>query len=323
MLDGQTHLVKQGWRGAGHPLKAGGRSRPIVIAQKKTLGGIGKDRDESFAFWDHLYDVAAKTIKLKLPGDESPADSDQETGNSAIVRISLLTFLPNPYPSMQQVRRTQTGILSNRRPTNLPTPSSSKSPSPPPSSGSIISLAKKEAARRVLYSRFLRGPVITQETLESSSTTQTQASTTIPPSTSASVPPISLTSTKATSTKVTSPPDTQIPNDDKNLKKAEKAARRLAREERRKAKAARREAREERRKAKLIRDEARAAKEKRKIERAAKRAAKLARKQGKEHHKTQVQENTDGPEVPTLVEVDINEEREKSKKEKKRKRDKE
>ncbi|CCO28813.1 hypothetical protein RSOLAG1IB_00553 [Rhizoctonia solani AG-1 IB] len=306
MLDGQTHLVKQGWRGAGHPLKAGGRSRPIVIAQKKTLGGIGKDRDESFAFWDHLYDVAAKTIKLKLPGDESPADSDQETGNSTI-----------------QVRRTQTGILSNRRPTNLPTPSSSKSPSPPPSSGSIISLAKKEAARRVLYSRFLRGPVITQETLESSSTTQTQASTTIPPSTSASVPPIPLTSTKATSTKVTSPPDTQIPNDDKNLKKAEKAARRLAREERRRAKAARREAREERRKAKLIRDEARAAKEKRKIERAAKRTAKLARKQGKEHHKTQVQENTDGPEVPTLVEVDINEEREKSKKEKKRKRDKE
>lgn len=52
MLDGQTHLVKQGWKGTGHPLKAGGRARPIVIAQKKTLGGIGRDRDESFAFWD-------------------------------------------------------------------------------------------------------------------------------------------------------------------------------------------------------------------------------------------------------------------------------
>lgn len=96
MLDGQTHLVKQGWKGAGHPLKAGGRARPIVIAQKKTLGGIGKDRDESFAFWDQyvtyflnielmsyivllsLYDIAAKSIKFKVPADDAEADSDQE-----------------------------------------------------------------------------------------------------------------------------------------------------------------------------------------------------------------------------------------------------
>ncbi|QRW27018.1 hypothetical protein RhiXN_01613 [Rhizoctonia solani] len=274
MLDGQTHLVKQGWKGVGHPLKAGGRSRPVVVAQKKTLGGIGKDRDESFAFWDHLYDVAAKTIKLKLPGDESSADSDQENQNSAI-----------------QVQRTHTGILSNRRPTSLPTPSSSKSPSPSP--GSILSLAKKEAARRALYSRFLRGPVITQENLE---------------------PILHCTETIPTT-------NVQIPSDDKKLKKAEKAARRLAKEERRKAKAARREAREERRKAKAIRDEARAAKEKRKIERAAKRAAKVARKQEKEQHRAQAQKNGVTSEVLVQAENGTDKEKVKPKREKKRKRD--
>ncbi|CAE6459902.1 hypothetical protein RSOLAG22IIIB_01736 [Rhizoctonia solani] len=275
MLDGQTHLVKQGWKGHGHPLKVGGRSRPVVIAQKKTLGGIGKDRDESFAFWDHLYDVAAKTIKLKLPGDDSSADSDQESQNP-----------------VNQLHRTQTGILSNRRPVTLPTPSSSKSPTPPPCSASIISLAKKEAARRTLYSRFLRGPVITQEALDSNSATLAKTnntdSGTLPLSTPSSspVPAIAI----STST-------TQTPTEDKQLKKAEKAARRLAKEERRKAKVARREAREERRKSKAIRDEAKAAKEKRKIERAAKKAARLDRKQEKEQRKAQA-EGKEGTLVP-------------------------
>ncbi|CAE6466460.1 unnamed protein product [Rhizoctonia solani] len=297
MLDGQTHLVKQGWKGVGHPLKAGGRSRPVVVAQKKTLGGIGKDRDESFAFWDHLYDVAAKTIKLKLPGDESSADSDQENQNSAI-----------------QVQRTHTGILSNRRPTSLPTPSSSKSPSPSP--GSILSLAKKEAARRALYSRFLRGPVITQENLEPSPVDPPQTTSTTPTAASASTSSTVLHCTETIPTT-----NVQIPSDDKKLKKAEKAARRLAKEERRKAKAARREAREERRKAKAIRDEVRAAKEKRKIERAAKRAAKVARKQEKEQHRAQAQKNGVTSEVLVQAENGTDKEKVKPKREKKRKRD--
>ncbi|KDN51893.1 hypothetical protein RSAG8_00444, partial [Rhizoctonia solani AG-8 WAC10335] len=274
MFDGQTHLVKQGWKGTGHPLKAGGRSRPIVIAQKKTLGGIGKDRDESFAFWDHLYDVAAKTIKLKLPGDESPADSDQEPA-------ALL-------------HRTQTGILSNRRPTTLPTPSSSKSPTPPPASTSIISLAKKEAARRTLYSRFLRGPVITQETLDSNSTILVK------------------TNSADSGTSLATYEDPQ-------RLMSEKAARRLAKEEQRKAKAAHREAREERRKAKVIRDEARAAKEKRKVERAAKRAAKLERKRDKERRKAQAEGNAS---EDTLLPIERDTDKEEAtRKEKKRKRD--
>ncbi|EUC62032.1 hypothetical protein RSOL_412230 [Rhizoctonia solani AG-3 Rhs1AP] len=297
MLDGQTHLVKQGWKGTGHPLKAGGRSRPVVIAQKKTLGGIGKDRDESFAFWDHLYDVAAKTIKLKLPGDESPADSDQESRNPAT-----------------QLHRTQTGILSNRRPMALPTPSSSKSSTPPPASVSIISLAKKEAARRTLYSRFSRGPVVTQEVLDSDSTILGKASSADSATPLVSSPPTPLLSATTIFTTVT-----QTPTDDKQLKKAEKAARRLAKEERRNAKASRRAAREERRKAKAIRDEARAAKEKRKIERAAKKAAKLEGKRGKEQHIAQVEGKACSED--TLVPDDNTNKKEAKRKEKKRKRD--
>ncbi|CAE6518505.1 unnamed protein product [Rhizoctonia solani] len=299
MLDGQTHLAKQGWKGVGHPLKAGGRSRPVVIAQKKTLGGIGKDRDESFAFWDHLYEVAAKTIKLKLPGDESPGDSDQESRNPAT-----------------PLHRTQTGILSNRRPTSLPTPSSSKSPTPPPPSASIISLVKQEAARRTLYSRFLRGPVITQEALDSNSTTSvntTGADLGTAPVSASPTPPVPVTTTSTTAV--------QTLVDGEQLEETEKAARRLAKEERRRAKAARRESREERRKAKAIRDEARAAKEKRKVERAAKRAAKLEKKREKEQRRAQAERKVGLEGTLTPAESDISEGKGERKREKKRKRD--
>lgn len=53
-LDAANHLAAQGWAGAGKPLRAGPNalSRPIVGVQKKTLGGVGKDRDDAFAFWD-------------------------------------------------------------------------------------------------------------------------------------------------------------------------------------------------------------------------------------------------------------------------------
>ena len=51
-IDGHAHLVAQGWSGKGSGLRPGAISRPIVVAQKKTLSGIGKDRDEAFPFWD-------------------------------------------------------------------------------------------------------------------------------------------------------------------------------------------------------------------------------------------------------------------------------
>jgi hypothetical protein len=51
-LDSHSYLRAQGWEGTGKALREGAISRPIAIAQKKTLAGLGKDRDEAFPFWD-------------------------------------------------------------------------------------------------------------------------------------------------------------------------------------------------------------------------------------------------------------------------------
>ena len=51
-IDGHAYLVKQGWGGKGIGLRHGAIARPVTIAQKKTLSGVGKDRDEAFPFWD-------------------------------------------------------------------------------------------------------------------------------------------------------------------------------------------------------------------------------------------------------------------------------
>jgi len=51
-LDGHLYLVNQGWRGKGTGLREGAITRPLAIPQKKNLAGLGKDRDESFPFWD-------------------------------------------------------------------------------------------------------------------------------------------------------------------------------------------------------------------------------------------------------------------------------
>ncbi len=51
-LDGHSYLVAQGWAGKGSGLREGAISRPLAIAQKKNLAGLGKDRDEAFPFWD-------------------------------------------------------------------------------------------------------------------------------------------------------------------------------------------------------------------------------------------------------------------------------
>lgn len=51
-LNSHSYLVSQGWQGTGKALREGGISRPVVVAQKKSLAGVGKDRDEAFPFWD-------------------------------------------------------------------------------------------------------------------------------------------------------------------------------------------------------------------------------------------------------------------------------
>lgn len=78
-LDGHSYLVAQGWSGKGTGLRQGAISRPLAIHQKKTLAGLGKDRDEAFPFWDqcvtlldHIPNVAKHlTVFSRQPRTQS------------------------------------------------------------------------------------------------------------------------------------------------------------------------------------------------------------------------------------------------------------
>ena len=65
-LDGHSYLVAQGWSGKGSGLRHGSISRPLAIPQKKTLSGLGKDRDEAFPFWDQYVVHLSSTVLLGL-----------------------------------------------------------------------------------------------------------------------------------------------------------------------------------------------------------------------------------------------------------------
>jgi hypothetical protein len=149
---------------------------------------------------------------------------------------------------------------------------------------SIISQAKREAARRSLYSRFLRGPVITQEALDlesANTTTETAEGSAVSASAVASSP---FTSTCPSPDGVSEPSAAHAPKSDKRERKDEKAARKKVRAERREGKA--------------IRREARAAKKARKVEEAAKKAAKLEKKAEKAE-----KERTKAKSKPEMLEL--------------------
>lgn len=74
MLDGHEYLTKRGWKGKGTALRSGGIAKPLNVTQKRSLAGLGKDRDEAFPFWEHVYDASLGAIKIKL--DDSDTDSD-------------------------------------------------------------------------------------------------------------------------------------------------------------------------------------------------------------------------------------------------------
>lgn len=76
MLDSHEYLTKQGWKGKGTALRSGGIAKPLNVTQKRTLAGLGKDRDEAFPFWEHVYNASIGAIKIKV--DDSDTDSDDE-----------------------------------------------------------------------------------------------------------------------------------------------------------------------------------------------------------------------------------------------------
>ncbi|CAD6579149.1 MAG: hypothetical protein TREMPRED_002410 [Tremellales sp. Tagirdzhanova-0007] len=66
-FDPAAHLSRQGWKGKGTALKIGHATRPLPVVQKKTLSGIGKDRDEAIPFWDQIFASTAATLFPSTP----------------------------------------------------------------------------------------------------------------------------------------------------------------------------------------------------------------------------------------------------------------
>ncbi|KAI0304486.1 hypothetical protein B0F90DRAFT_1625867 [Multifurca ochricompacta] len=157
-LDGHAFLINQGWSGTGTGLRTGAISRPITIPQKRNLNGIGRDRDEAFPFWDHLFTVAASAIQIECFSSDDENAEPAEPFDPKGTRSSTL-----------ELRQTSTGILSNRPPirgtpvslgaTTLISCADVASGSSMPRL-SVMALARREAARRGLYSKFLRGPIL-------------------------------------------------------------------------------------------------------------------------------------------------------------------
>ncbi|KAJ7784445.1 hypothetical protein B0H16DRAFT_1670795 [Mycena metata] len=148
-LDSHSYLVAQGWTGSGTGLRQGAISRPLAIPQKKTLAGLGKERDEAFPFWDHLFSAASKSIQIKISKDGEDTDDDSDAEPN--VNVSF--------------KRTSTGILSNRRPVTGATPAHDSGATTPDTDDTsprltLLATAKREAAKRNLYSRFFKGPVL-------------------------------------------------------------------------------------------------------------------------------------------------------------------
>jgi len=64
MLDVAGHLTSFGWKGHGTALREGAIARPLLVSQKKSLSGLGKDRDEAFPFWDqYVHPLLAHTLR--------------------------------------------------------------------------------------------------------------------------------------------------------------------------------------------------------------------------------------------------------------------
>ncbi|KAG2129149.1 hypothetical protein DEU56DRAFT_818059 [Suillus clintonianus] len=148
-LDGHSYLTSYGWSGKGTGLRTGAIDRPLAIPQKRNLSGVGKDRDEAFPFWDHLYSAATKAITIKIADGDDDDDADADDNEDSLGSTTL------------QLKRTATGIISNRRPLSG-TPASGTSTPDLDSHPriSIMTIAKREAARKGLYSRFFRGPTL-------------------------------------------------------------------------------------------------------------------------------------------------------------------
>jgi hypothetical protein len=210
-----------------------------------------------------LFAVAASAIRLKLDSD------DEGTGSGSVGAVPSPTapshicmHCPQDVdPNVPALARTTTGIISNRRPVDGV---AADAHAPAPARGlSLMAAAKQAAARRILYARFFRGPVLGSDmdslpaaaAAVAGSSASARAEDVPGPrkkrkaAKNASPPPASDTQSSGSSAAVAEP--AAEADDDE--------ARRAARRARKAARAARRAEKEARRVARRVRREARAA----------------------------------------------------------------
>ncbi|KAL7004163.1 hypothetical protein EMMF5_006290 [Cystobasidiomycetes sp. EMM_F5] len=150
-----SYLTSQGWAGNGHGLRKGSLKKPVTVAHKTNLKGIGKDRDTGYAWWDDVFSiVASKTASSSAASSVESNNTSRNNSREGSVATDL--------------RKTSTGIFSARPPpakshsiVDTATPVNVKPSTNGYFNTDIIAQAKLEAARRELYSRFLRGKPLT------------------------------------------------------------------------------------------------------------------------------------------------------------------
>lgn len=52
-------LTSQGWAGTGAGLRKDSIKKPVTVAHKTNLKGIGKERDTGYAWWDDVFSMVA------------------------------------------------------------------------------------------------------------------------------------------------------------------------------------------------------------------------------------------------------------------------
>lgn len=107
-----------------------------------------------------VFTAVAASINVKLSNEDSDEDTvSQRCLHACLIFTRHYQDTPQPSGSSTPLDRTSTGILSNR-----PQKAGLPAVEAPAASQSVrlglLALAKRESARRSLYSRFFRGPVL-------------------------------------------------------------------------------------------------------------------------------------------------------------------
>ena len=104
MLDGHEYLAKRGWKGKGTALRSGGIAKPLTVTQKRTLSGLGKDRDEAFPFWEHVYNTSVGAIKIKLDDSDTGSEDDDREVCMCVLYVTLRPNIDSIEPNYSRRR---------------------------------------------------------------------------------------------------------------------------------------------------------------------------------------------------------------------------